>query len=170
MSRSSSRLTRGLRSTPRTSVKIAALAPMPSASVRITMSASPCVRMSEWKATLRTRRNDMLLTPSCGWKEHHIVNHLVCDVFVRDARFQDAYVANSDTKCSPTAALRVHSYGSHVTTQARREAEWVRAESRQKSGRWKKAGSSERRRARRSGEAARRVTWPNLRPGRGDLP
>src|SRR5882762_677723 len=54
--------------------------------------------------------------------------------------------------------------------QARREAEGARAASRQKSGRWKKAGSSERRRARRAGEAARRVTWPSLRPGRGDLP
>src|SRR5260370_3288400 len=54
--------------------------------------------------------------------------------------------------------------------QARREAEGARAASRQKSGRWKKAGSSERRRARRSGEPARRVTWPSLRPGRGDLP
>src|SRR6202008_4946279 len=42
--------------------------------------------------------------------------------------------------------------------QARREAEGARATSRQKSGRWKKAGSSERRRARRSGEAARSVT------------
>jgi len=29
--------------------------------------------------------------------KHHIVNHLVCDVFVWDARFQDAPVANSDT-------------------------------------------------------------------------
>src|SRR6266478_6526380 len=54
--------------------------------------------------------------------------------------------------------------------QARREAEGARAASRQKSGRWKKAGSSERRRARRSGEAARRVMWPSLRPRRGDLP
>jgi len=54
--------------------------------------------------------------------------------------------------------------------QAGREAEWERAESRQKSGRWKKAGSSERRRARRSGEAARSVMWPSLRPGRGDFP
>src|SRR3981189_3393415 len=52
--------------------------------------------------------------------------------------------------------------------QARREAEGARAASRQKSGRWKKAGSSERRRARRSGGAARRATWPGVAPGAGE--
>src|SRR6266851_1978267 len=98
--------------------------------------------------------------------KHHIVivNHLVCDAFVWDARFQDAHVANSDTQRSPT------DWTVDNEAQARRCAEGARAASRQKSGRWKKAGSSERRRARRSGEAARRVTWPSLRPGRGDLP
>src|SRR2546426_12702382 len=46
----------------------------------------------------------MFLTPlACGYSttranaKHHIVNHLVCDAFVWDARFQDAHVANSDT-------------------------------------------------------------------------
>src|SRR5271155_6201537 len=61
MSRSSSRLTSGFSSTPRTSVKIAAFAPMPSASVRITIVASPLLRISEWNATLRSRKNGMIL-------------------------------------------------------------------------------------------------------------
>src|SRR5579872_1473865 len=47
MSRSSSRLTSGLSRTPRTKLKIAALAPMPSAIVKITVSVRPLVRMSE---------------------------------------------------------------------------------------------------------------------------
>src|SRR5208282_1732309 len=63
-SRFSSRLTSGLSRTPRTSVKIAALAPMPSASVRITMAARPLLRISEWNAILRSRKNDMFLLPS----------------------------------------------------------------------------------------------------------
>src|SRR5216684_6084179 len=61
MRRSSSRLTRGLSSTPRTSVKMAALAPMPSAKVSTTVTASPLVRASERAATLRSLRKDMLL-------------------------------------------------------------------------------------------------------------
>src|SRR5580692_2915146 len=60
-SRFSSRLTSGFSRTPRTSVKMAMLAPMPSASVRITMAASPLLRISEWNATFRSRKNDMLL-------------------------------------------------------------------------------------------------------------
>src|SRR5262245_56618261 len=39
---------------------MAALAPMPSASVTITVMASPCVRLSELAATRRSRRNDIL--------------------------------------------------------------------------------------------------------------
>src|SRR6266403_3371518 len=70
MSRFSSRFTSGLSSTPRTSVKIAALAPMPSASVRITMVASPLLRISEWNADLRSRKNDMFLAP-LGVHQHH---------------------------------------------------------------------------------------------------
>ena len=70
MSRFSSRLTSGLSSTPRTSVKMAALAPMPSASVRVTMVASPLLRISEWNATLRSRKNDMFLLP-LGVYQHH---------------------------------------------------------------------------------------------------
>src|SRR6202050_2630357 len=82
MRRFSSRFTRGLSSTPRTSVKIAAFAPMPSASVKITMVASPLLRISEWNATFRSRKNDMILllaasisTPGANRKTH-IVNHL----------------------------------------------------------------------------------------------
>ena len=58
-----SRLTRGLSRTPRTRVKMAALAPMPSARVRITMTANPGVRRREWIATLRSRKKDMALAP-----------------------------------------------------------------------------------------------------------
>ena len=82
MSRFSSRLTSGLSSTPRTSVKMAALAPMPSASVRITMVASPLLRISEWNATFRSRKNDMFLLPPSFVSttrangKTHIVNHL----------------------------------------------------------------------------------------------
>ena len=42
---------------------MAALAPMPSASVRTTMVARAFVRLSEWNAILRSRRKDMFLTP-----------------------------------------------------------------------------------------------------------
>src|SRR5947208_3037758 len=51
----------GLRRTPRTSVKMAALAPMPSASVSTTVTASPWVRASERTATLRSLTNDIIL-------------------------------------------------------------------------------------------------------------
>ena len=51
----------GLRRTPRTSVKMAALAPMPSASVSTTATASPWVRASERTATLRSLTNDIIL-------------------------------------------------------------------------------------------------------------
>src|SRR5215468_2643181 len=54
MSRSSSRLTRGLISTPRTSVKMAALAPMPSASVMITINVKPGDLRSWRRANLRS--------------------------------------------------------------------------------------------------------------------
>src|SRR5260370_6467425 len=64
MSRFPSRLTSGLSSAPRTSVKMAALAPMPSASVTITMAASPLLRINDWNATLRSRKNGMVLAPS----------------------------------------------------------------------------------------------------------
>src|SRR5262245_26072218 len=43
---------------------MAALAPMPSASVRTTVIANPGVRMSAKNATLRSRRNDIFLPPS----------------------------------------------------------------------------------------------------------
>src|SRR5580658_10142023 len=55
MRRFSSRLTSGRRSTPRTTLKIAALAPMPSASVRITVIARPLVCARERRATFRSR-------------------------------------------------------------------------------------------------------------------
>ena len=53
-SRLSSRLTSGLRRTPRTTLKIDALAPMPSASVRMTVADSPLARASERRANLRS--------------------------------------------------------------------------------------------------------------------
>src|SRR5215831_14633196 len=52
----SSRLTRGRRSTPRTRLKMAALAPMPSANVTITVKASPLARPSERRANFISRR------------------------------------------------------------------------------------------------------------------
>src|ERR1700722_11109621 len=59
ISRSSPRLTRGLSSTPRTRVKMAALAPMPRASVRITIAARASERLRQWNATRISRRKDM---------------------------------------------------------------------------------------------------------------
>ncbi len=53
--RSSSRLTSGRRSTPRTTLKIAALAPMPSASVTTTVAARPLARRSERRANRMSR-------------------------------------------------------------------------------------------------------------------
>src|ERR1700683_335239 len=81
MRRFSSRFTRGFRSTPRTRVKMAALAPMPSASVTTTMVASPLLRISEWNATFRSRKNDMFLLLAASSttganRKTHIVNHL----------------------------------------------------------------------------------------------
>src|SRR5882724_10918249 len=58
MRRFSSALTSGRRSTPRTKLKMAALAPMPNASVSTTVIASPLVRPSERSATLRSPRNN----------------------------------------------------------------------------------------------------------------
>src|SRR5260221_6676932 len=57
--RSSSLLTSGRSSTPRTTLKIAALAPMPSASVTTTVSASPLTRASDRKAKRKSVRNVM---------------------------------------------------------------------------------------------------------------
>src|SRR5579885_3134988 len=55
MRRSSSRLTSGRRSTPRTTLKMAALAPMPRARVRTTVIARPLLRQRERTASLRSR-------------------------------------------------------------------------------------------------------------------
>src|SRR5271156_89591 len=95
MSRFSSRLTSGLSSTPRTSVKMAAFAPIPSASVRITMVASPLLRISEWNATLRSRKNDMFIVPSAEFistklanSKTHIGNHLLWVASLDDGRFR----------------------------------------------------------------------------------
>src|SRR5277367_2758870 len=87
--RSSPRLTSGLSSTPRTSVKMAALAPMPSASVRMTIAARPLVRLSEWNATRKSRRNDIVVPPELETEvsiaranaKHHIVRYLVSGVW-----------------------------------------------------------------------------------------
>src|SRR5918993_2516450 len=54
MSRSASRLTSGLSSTPRTTLKIAALAPIPNASVRTTVIARPLARASDRRAKRRS--------------------------------------------------------------------------------------------------------------------
>src|SRR5215475_13585006 len=54
MSRPSSRLTRGLMSTPRTRVKRAVLAPIPSASVMITTNVNPGDLRSWRRANLRS--------------------------------------------------------------------------------------------------------------------
>src|SRR6266849_367739 len=59
MRRSSSRLTSGRSSTPRTKLKMAAFAPMPSASVSTTVIASPLVRASERAAILKSLRSDI---------------------------------------------------------------------------------------------------------------
>src|SRR6266436_7796131 len=57
MRRFSSAFTSGRRRTPRTKLKMAALAPIPSASVSTTVIASPLARASERSATLRSLRN-----------------------------------------------------------------------------------------------------------------
>src|SRR5262245_45408908 len=54
MRRSSSRLARGLSSTPRTTLKMAALAPIPRASVVTTVSASPLARSRDRNAYFRS--------------------------------------------------------------------------------------------------------------------
>src|SRR5712691_2708820 len=54
MRRSSSLLTSGRRRTPRTTLKIAALAPMPSARVRMTVVASPFTRANDRNANLKS--------------------------------------------------------------------------------------------------------------------
>src|SRR5260370_30751854 len=72
MRRFSSRLTSGRRSTPRTRVKMAALAPMPSASVSATVMARPLVRASERSATLKSRRNDIFCSLVGGWSATYL--------------------------------------------------------------------------------------------------
>src|SRR5262245_43849094 len=75
---------------------MAALAPMPSANVTITTSASPGVRMREWYATLRSRTNGIFLPPNLARDicitsaniKRHILNHLVCDELVNALRFR----------------------------------------------------------------------------------
>src|SRR5215471_5366381 len=57
MSRSSPRFTSGRSRIPRTSVKIAAFAPMPSASVRMTVIDSPFALHSERTATFKSLKN-----------------------------------------------------------------------------------------------------------------
>src|SRR5438093_13129313 len=54
MRRSWSRLTSGLSSTPRTTLKMAALAPIPRASVKTTVNVRPLARASERSANLRS--------------------------------------------------------------------------------------------------------------------
>src|SRR5262245_16670840 len=54
MSRDSSRLTSGRRSTPWTTLNIAALAPMPSARVTMTVSASPLARVNDRNANFKS--------------------------------------------------------------------------------------------------------------------
>src|SRR5216684_685982 len=72
MRRFSSRLTSGRKSTPRTRAKIAALAPMPSASVSATVMARPLVRASERSATLKSRRNDIFCSSVGGWSATYL--------------------------------------------------------------------------------------------------
>src|SRR6266446_3753995 len=57
MSRPSSRLTSGRSSTPLTTLKIAAFAPMPSARVKTTVIERPFARASERNANFRSFRN-----------------------------------------------------------------------------------------------------------------
>src|SRR5215471_18852252 len=81
-SRFSSRLTSGFSSTPRTSVKMAALAPIPSASVRITIPARLLLCINEWNASLKSRKNEKRIF--APWRRradrlpglHHIVEWL----------------------------------------------------------------------------------------------
>src|SRR5258706_10165482 len=67
MSRLSSRLTSGRRRTPRTTLKIDALAPIPSASVTTTVAESPLARLRERSANLRSRRRVILVPLHVGW-------------------------------------------------------------------------------------------------------
>ena len=57
------RLTTGLSSTPRTTLKIAALAPIPSASVRTTVMARPLARASDRRAIRRSVIQLIALVP-----------------------------------------------------------------------------------------------------------
>src|SRR5580658_8916954 len=59
MRRSSSRFTSGRSSTPRTSVKIAAFAPMPSARVSTTVIVSPLERPNDRRAIFKSFRNNV---------------------------------------------------------------------------------------------------------------
>src|SRR5262245_39898480 len=61
MSRSWSRLTSGFNSTLRTTLKIAALAPMPSASVTTTVKARPLTRVRDRKAMRKSAMRFMIV-------------------------------------------------------------------------------------------------------------
>src|SRR5262249_42130726 len=84
---------------------MAALAPMPSASVTITASASPGVRKREWYATLRSRTIDIFLPPdlargmsikAANTKTLHSKS-LSMRQGGQCSPFQDTAVPNSDT-------------------------------------------------------------------------
>ncbi len=62
MSRSSSRLTSGRSRTPRTRLNIAALAPIPSANVRTTVTVRPFARARERAPTFSSRRKDTMFS------------------------------------------------------------------------------------------------------------
>jgi hypothetical protein len=64
-------LTSGRSSTPRTTLKMAALAPMPSASVRATVIARPLLRASERAANFSSCRK---VIGSLGSEAYHLYN------------------------------------------------------------------------------------------------
>src|SRR5277367_5635216 len=66
MRRPSSRLTSGRKRTPRTRVKMAAFAPMPSARVITTVAARPLLRMRERAANFRSFKKVIQSAPFCA--------------------------------------------------------------------------------------------------------
>src|SRR4051794_18942171 len=116
MRRFSSRLASGFSSTPRTTLKMAALAPIPSASVRITVIASPLTRDRDRSAK---RRSVMSVILSDYSSNGIPLNRQALRLFfIQDAPvFNEQYAASSGAVCCLVAFAGITSSLPHAANR-----------------------------------------------------
>src|SRR5215510_128461 len=107
MSRSASRLTSGLSSTPRTTLKIAALAPIPSASVRTTVMVNPLARASDRRAKRRSVIQLMLVAGARDGPTHSLSDNSRTTRRDLDNRSDSRKRLQSGFRLSPAQGLPV---------------------------------------------------------------